>query len=375
MKTAKILLSVLLTLLIVVVSLASETLAVVDLTLLNPNFYEKGLDQMGFYENVRVIILNEINSLIDQQGEDIPEKFRPDAYQIAENVFAKDTFSKQMGTFLGGAAEYVLHGDADPVIPIKQWYDDLNTEIESSTLVEDIVDYEIEIEKITEDQRDYYISAYQNYLHSVYTSYIGIYASFFIDSPNLSDVIKMFAPTPELQDSFERQFWIIRYWVARANIAAYIGFGISLVLMALLFLLWKKNIGVAFKIIGIFLIVNSGMFILIGIGLFLVITIANLMQLIPPSFDPYISLAQSITNPLAMIALGTGIIVLVVGIILSVLGGAFLRKKAENENSIEQAQEPLEIQEITYEDTVVEIVEEETSEDTQETEEKSKEDQ
>ena len=367
MKTAKVLLSVLLTLLIVVVALASEALAVVDLTLLNPNFYEKGLSQMGFYENVRIIILNEINDLIDQQGEDIPEEFRPAAYQIAENVFAKDTFSQQMGEFLGGTAEYVLHGDADPVIPIKQWYDDLNTEIENSTLVEDIVESEIENERITEDQRDYYISAYQTYLHSVYTSYIGIYASYFTNSSNLSDFIKMFAPTEELQQAFEARFWVIRYWAGRANIAAYIGLGISLVLIALLFLLWKKNIGVAFKIIGIFLIVNSGIFILIGIGLFLIITIANMMQLIPPSFDPYISLAQSITNPLGMLALGTGIIILVVGIIISVLGGAFLRRYAENKNEIEHETEPIEIQEITYEDTVVETIEEDTSQVIEET--------
>ena len=349
MKTLKILLTVLITLIIVVVGFATEILAVTDLTALNPWFYRTALDEMGFYENIRVLLLNQIEAALAGK-ESLPEQFKDDAYELAENVLAKNRFSREFGDFFGGSVEYVLSGEGDAVIPLKGWINDLSEEIDDSTLIEDIISYEIEIGAIDEADKDQYYAQFKNLLMNAYTGFMGMFGSLFSSTDNLSDFIKMFTPTKELQDKMEGRFWSIRYWANLANIAAYAGLAAVLLMTALMFVVWRKNVGVAFKIIGILLIVNSAFFLLSGIGLLLSITVAGLLNVIPASILPLLDMIQSLINPLALVALGTGIIVLVLGIILAVIGGALIRKKTEDkEKAAEAATIPSpEISEIEY---------------------------
>lgn len=360
MKTLKIVLTVLLTAVIVVVGFATEILAAADITVLNPWFYETALDEMGFYENIRILLVNQINYYVDQQ-EAIPDEMKKDAYKVTENVFTKEKFSKQVGEFLGGTAEYIIHGKGDAVIPLNGWIADLNAEFEASGLVKDIMDYDVENGKLAEIDRELNYAEYKRVIGSTYTGYISQYSSFIYNSDKLSDFIKIFAPTKELQKSIEGRFWIIRYWVNRANTAAYVGLALVIIMAVLLFIVWRKKVGVALKIIGIILIVNSALFILLGIGLLLGLTVAGLLNAVPPFILAYIGIVQSLINPIALVALGTGMVMLVIGIILAVVGGALIRKKAESETKAEVSENaPSEVSEINYntESDVVTISEE-----------------
>ena len=349
MKTLKILLTILLTLILVVVGFATEILAAVDITVLNPWFYKTALDEMGFYENIRVLLLNRIDTAIEQK-ESIPDKFKDDAFEIAENIFTKNTFSRKFGDFLGGSVEYVITGKGDAAMPLKGWIKDLAEEIDDSSLVDDIINYEIGIGEIDEADKEEYYTLYKNVLLNTYTGFMGTYGGLLSSTDKLSDFIKMFAPTKEIQDRLEAQFWVIRYWVTRANIAAYIGLAAVLLLLALLFVVWKRNVGVVFKIIGIILIVNSAFFILLGIGLLLSLTVAGLLNAIPSSLAPYLNFLQSMVNPFALVSLGTGIILLIIGIILTVIGGALVKKRtgeAPGTEAVESVPAP-EVSEIEY---------------------------
>ena len=361
MKTLKVLLTVLLTLLLVVTGFATQLLAAADLTVINPWFYKTGLSQMGFYENLRIMLLNQINSKIDLQ-EAIPEDFKEDAYKIAEEVITRERFSSDMGDFLGGTVQYVLRGTGDAKIPLKDWISELNVKIEESGIIDDIMDHDVSTGKLQEKDKELNYAEYKRVISATYTSYIGMYASLLVSSDSLTDLITIFAPTKEVQDKLEGQFWVLRYWTNRANLGAYVGLAVVAILVVLLFVVWRRNKGVAFKIVGIILMVNSVFFILLGIALLLSVTIANLMNVIPAMLIPFIGLAQSLINPLALIALGTGIILLVISIVLTVIGGALVRKKAEGSEEPEEPVQPLEVSEIEYSAASdVELISEEDS--------------
>jgi len=356
MKSLKILLTVLLTIVIVIVGFAAEILALVDITVLNPWFYTTALKQVGLYENIRTVLINQIYYAIDEQ-EGIPENFKDDAYDIVDTVLNQNRFEDDMSGLLGGTVNFVLYGNGDPDIPFQVWVNDLNQGLKDSGLVEEIVDYQIESGVYEEERRQEIYDAYYSSIKKSYTGFLSIPSNMVMGTTKLSEIMKIYAPTKEIQDRFESRFWQFRTWTTWANIGVYICFGIVLVMIACLFILWRKKSGVVFKLVGIVLIVNSATFILTGIGMLMSVTIASLLKAIPYILLPYVSFAQSLINPIALIALGTGIIVLVIGIVITVIGGALIRKKADSaEPVMEDTIEP-EVNEIEYSnDESVEII-------------------
>ncbi len=356
MKTLKVILTVFLTIIIVATCFATEIIALANVSVLNPNFYKKTLSNNGFYDNVRLIMVSYINGFVDQQGA-IPDEFKDDAYQITENVFSKESFSSQLGEFLGGSVSYVLYDEGDSVIPINIWIDSFIEEIDNSTLVDDIAEYNLSIGE-TDDQQAYRDALYP-VVRSTYTGFLGAFTGLFTESDNLSDFIKLMYPTEEMQKKVNAKFDQLRIWVKWSNRAMYAGFAAIIFLCALVLLIWKKKIGKAYKMLGTVFIINSILLVIVGSIMLMSISILDLMNKLPSILTSYKGLAQSAINSIAVLTLIEGAVVLLIGIFLSVFGGAMIRKKAEAIAESETDTIDTKIQEIDYsEDSETEQVDE-----------------
>lgn len=317
MKTTRIILSVLLTILLIVVGIATEVLAIIDLTVINPNFYKNTLRHLGFYESIRTVLVNQHKAFIDEQ-EGIDKEFKDEALVIFNRGLDKNDFAISVGNFLGDSVGYILYNEGNAELPFNQWVESINKEIMESKLIENHPDME-EALKVT------------------LTNDLIMYGSLFKDNTNIIDIIGMFTPTPKIRDNMSRFLWVIQYWIQWLHKALYIGTAALILILALLFILWRKNRGVVYKTFGVLVVINSTIFILSGAGMFVSISFANALGKLPQSFASHSEFLQNAINPIGTLNLIVGIIMLAVGIGILILGGALTRKVNEL-NSTETTQ-------------------------------------
>ncbi len=307
MKALKIILSILLTIMLVVIGLATEILAIINSTLISPWFYKTALRQVGFYEGIRIVLIEELESFVDQQ-EGIPVDYKQDVVEIVEKAISKKKFARQMGDLFGDTINFFMYDKGDAEIPVQAWIDDLNEEISSSDIINEIDG----IEKI---------------VRRTLTDYLLTINTMFAETNTISGVFyKFLAPTEKIKERLDQTLWKIRYWINWLHYGLYIGIASLILLIALLFIIWRKKAGVVFKITGVLLIINSICYILSGAFMLVSITIAKIMNRIPDSLAAFTDTAQLMINPLGIFTLCAGIIILVVGIIILVIGSSLTRK-------------------------------------------------
>lgn len=310
MKTTRIILSVLLTFLLIVVGIATEVLAIIDLTAINPNFYKNTLRQLGFYESMRTVLVNQHKVFIDDQPGLLDDQ-KDDALKIFDKGLDKNEFAISLGAFVGDSVGFLLYNEGNAEIPIHLWIEGIEEEIMASEMVQN----DPNMEKI---------------LKATLTEYLKGYEMAFKSRDNIKDFIYLFTPTPKIKDNMDRFLWVVQYWIKWLHYALYIGIASIVVLLALLLIVWRKNRGVVYKIFGVLFIVNSTIFILSGAGMFVSITLANVMNKIPPSLASHTEFLQNAINPFGILSLIVGIMMLAIGIGILILGGALTRKKAES---------------------------------------------
>ena len=311
MKTLKVILTVFLTILLVVIGFVTEIVAIVNLTVLNPWFYNTALRQLGLYENLYTVVIDQLNNNIVSQ-EVIPEEYKEDVYALVENALPKKKFEVQVGEFLGDTIDFILYGKDDGEIPVQEWMDSLKNEISDSDLLNKVDDME-------------------HILNVTLVNYFNRFNFSAEGSVKISDVIfNYFAPSDQIKQKFDDMLWVIRFWVRWVHTGVYIAITAMVLILGLLFVIWHKTVSVVFKLSGILLIINSVGYILSGGAMFMSITIMRLLGKIPESYAYYSNIAQTAVNPIAMITLGFGIILLALGITLTIIGRAISKNTKEN---------------------------------------------
>ncbi len=358
MKTLKIVLTVILTIIIIAAGFVAEVFTVINVSLLNPWFYKTALAKAGFYDNVRMIMLNDIHNSITSNSE-IPDSLKDDVYSVSENVFSKEKFDEQLGNVFSGIISYVLYDKGDAEFPFNTWLNDFDAEITSSGITTAIAESKITSGEISEDEKEYYVSQYSLLLKSIYTNNITVVSSFTGGTNSFSEMLKAYFPTDDIMQRLEQRFWQFRTWVKWSRYAIFISLGVLAVMIALLFIVWRKNSGFVWKHLGVVLIVNSAVIIISGAVIMMATTIADILNKLPEIIAPYSEILQTALSPLGFIFLGSGILVLVIGIAMSVIGGALIRKNIETETIEEADTIDTEIKEIDY----TEDSKEDTSED------------
>lgn len=308
MKATKILLTIFLTALLIVVGFTTQILAITSITLINPWFYKTALRQLGVYEVVRTLLINQLEGFVDEQ-EAIPKDLKEEGYEIIENSFPKNRFARQIGDFFGDSINFFLYNEGDAEIPFETWIDDIIDEINDSKLVSD-----------TEGMKRIF--------RITLTGYFKTFGNIFGDENTISGVFyKIIAPTDEVKEGIDSKLWVFRYWINLIHYVLYAGIALVLVLLFLLFVIWKRKIGTVFKIIGVISIFNSISFILISILLSAGITFGNLFNLIPIKYVSYIDIAKKAINPLAAIIFCIGLLLLAIGITLNIIGSTLNKRK------------------------------------------------
>ncbi|MCK5129716.1 MAG: hypothetical protein KAQ68_07680 [Clostridiales bacterium] len=310
MKVLKVILTILLTLIMIVVGFATEIIAIVNLTVMNPSFYKNSLMRIGLYENVHSLVVDTLEEFIEDQ-EGIPDNQKQAACDIIKKALPQEKFERQVGEFLGDTVDFFLYDNRNGTIPLQALIDDIDKEIKKSDLV---VNNEAMDHILTVTLSDYFQT------FNIGTS----------KSVKISDVFyEILAPTQKIKERLDSTMWVFRYWVKWANIGTFIGLAALLVILALLFIIWHKSVGVVFKLTGVLLLINSIFTILGGVSMFVGITLTKLLDIFPAFLEDYTSIVQSVMNPLGLVTLIIGIVVLVLGIILLVIGGAISRKTNE----------------------------------------------
>ncbi len=348
MKNLKIILTIFMALIIIVFGFATEALALMDITVLNPFFYTAGLRGLGFYESLRDLVLEQINEQINMK-DSIPQDFKDDVYAVVENVFPKKEFSKQLGDFFGGTIKFVLYGKGDGIIPLNEWIGGLEQGVKSSGIAKEIVDEEIKNNNIDENDKDYYYGEYERAIVSTTTRFFGNAPLLTAETSNFSEVFyNTLAPTEKVKNNIDDNLWVIRFWVKRAIISFFVGLAIVLLFIALLFLVWREKKQKVFKFFRIMLMINFIGLLLVGVLMFFAVSIANFLNIIPAFLISYSSILQAAVNSMAFIVLGIAFISLMLFIIVFLIGRKTETKAAENNEKETTSIPESEISEINY---------------------------
>lgn len=292
MKTGKKTIVIILTVLIVLSSIAAYSSSLLRLGVLNPGVYKNFLPAFNAYDSMYYSFSDYL--LEPLQSMEIPEEIQGVPEDLVAIGIPKKEFNERVGKAIGGGMGWLLYNHEDVEVPLKYFAENMKTTIanderviNSSTNIKATMDAIVAARIELWVPSDDYTQTWRGYVHSL-----------------------MSAGSQEIADKLD--FYVdvfIYYYGSRLNIITIASFAALIILLVLLILLTKDRMNISVKLVKVLCIVFGAVNALIAVALFLLPAIAqNVGRL--ASYAEYIGYAKGVTNAFGVLALVYGLLLL-----------------------------------------------------------------
>jgi len=300
MKKSKKAIIIILTVLIVLSSVAAYATSILRLGVLNPGVYKNFLPIFNAYDSIYESFSDYL--LEPLQSMEIPEEIQGVPEDLVAIGIPKKEFNQRFGEAIGGGMGWLLYNQEDVELPLKDFAANLKTVIanderviNSSTNIKATMDA-IVTTKIGEwVPSDEYEQNWRGYVH-----YLGTGS---IDSQQVEDKLDFFTDV------------LVHYYGKRLNIFTIISFASLIVLLIVLVILTKDRLHISAKLIKVLCIVYGIINAVLAAILFLTPVIAQYIDRLA-SYAEYIGYARGVTNAFGVLALVYGLLMFVVAFVL-----------------------------------------------------------
>jgi len=298
MKTGKKTIIIILTVLIVLSSVAAYASSILRLGVLNPGVYKNFLPAFNAYDSIYDSFSDYL--LEPLQSMEIPEEIQGVPEDLVSIGIPKKEFNQRFGEAIGGGMGWLLYNQEDVEVPLKYFAENLTATIAND---ERVINSETNI-KATMD--------------AIVAARIGIWIPSEDYEQNFRGYIHylLTAGNQEIMDRFDFYFDVlIYYYGARLNIFTIVFFASLIALIVVLIILTKDKLHIPAKLIKTLCIVYGIINTVLAAILFLAPIIVQYIDRLA-SYAEYIGYARGVTNAFGALALVYGLIMFIAAFIL-----------------------------------------------------------
>lgn len=313
LKSVKYILTVLLVIIIAASAIAADGVSIVDRTVLNPGFYGSTLQAASAYDGVYDELVGQIAS-VTEKSEGLPEAFKGEMEKTIKKALPKEAFTAAFSKMMGETMNWVLYNGPEVTMPFHDMVDAVINEISKHPTV-------VQTEGLQEALTKNVQNCFKGYLIPKENgNTLRDYVHYYMGGGGYSE-----------QTNQKLDFMFDGFIPANVGLvtkAMYISWAAFVVAVALLFVLWRKDMKKPLTVMGIVTLIVAIANLAIGSGVLLmqdkIMAKTEAFSSYLPSFISGIELG--IITSLAIGVLISGGVLLVIGIGLLVVRGIKARK-------------------------------------------------
>lgn len=299
MKTGKKTIVIILTVLIVMASVAAYGSSFLRLGVLNPGVYKNFLPAFNAYDSLYDSFTHYLLEPLESM--EIPEEIQGVPEDLVAVGIPKKEFNQRIGEAIGGGMGWLLYNHEDVELPLKDFAENMKTTIanderviNSSTNIKGTMDAIVTAKIESWVPSDELGQTWRGYVHSL-----------------------MSAGSQEVEDRLD--FYVdvfVYYYGSRLNTITIVSFISLIVLLAALVILTRDKLNIPVKLVKILCIAFGVVNAVLAGALFIAPIIAQSIERLA-SYAEYVGYARGITNAFGALALVYSIIMLAAAFVLN----------------------------------------------------------